>query len=140
MSPYGSQPITMMLPFISSDALKCICYSSNLGIALFFKKTIERIFLLRNHGDIWLISTTHNPCKLVDIWNSGELTRENVSQLCVYEGKKSKWMINPDDIDFDSGFTFILGATETGQVLIFENDGFIGSRTQVCDKNLITGT
>jgi hypothetical protein len=92
--------------------------------------------LLRKHGDVWIISTTHNPCKLVDIWNSGELTRENVSQLCVFEGQKSKLMINPDEMDSDSGFTFVLGATETGQVLIFENDGFIGSRTQVCDKEL----
>lgn len=120
-----------MLPFVSSDALKCICYSPCLGIASRPLKKIERIFLLRNHGDIWLISTAHNPCKLVDIWNSGELTRENVSKLCVFEGEFSKWSTHDDKQEKKTGFTFILGATETGQVLIFENDGFIGSRTQV---------
>jgi hypothetical protein len=76
---------------------------------------------------------------LVDIWNSGELTRENVSKLCVFEGETSKRMMNYDALDPNLGFTFILGATETGQVLILENDGFIGSRTQVNNKFLLKG-
>lgn len=94
--------------------------------------------MLRNQGDIWLISTKHNPCRLVDIWNSGELTRENVSKLCIFEGEFLKWM-HPVEYEKNPGYTCILGATETGQVLVFENDGFIASRTQVTDRIIDIG-
>ena len=92
--------------------------------------------MLRNQGDIWLISTEYNPCKLVDIWNNGDLIRENIRNLCVFEGTFTRWNSIPGhDTEKFPGFTFIFGATSNGQVLILENDGYIGSRAQV---NILT--
>ncbi len=88
VSPVTGHPITMMLPFIETDSLRGLSYSSQLSMWFssqhMSSHLIDRLYLLRKQGDIWVISTKFNPCKLVDIWNSGDIgTRHmlNISQL-----------------------------------------------------------
>ena len=66
----------------------------------------------------------------MDIWNSGDLIRENIRHLAIFEGEPAYISGQAAYVE-KFGYTFVLGGTNNGQILVIDKDGFISCRTQV---------
>lgn len=146
LSPVTGKPITMMLPFVQAKELKNLAYSI----------VSHKMYLLRTTGEIWIVDTKSNPCKLVDIWRqeeSGKLTCtfwiynnhsylnscpafESMTSLCMFDGRLQSWN-TPAGFNKDDGFAMLFGATDTGEVVLFNKSGYIEYRFQIHDGSII---
>jgi hypothetical protein len=88
------------------------------------------MFLLLENGEIWVIGTSYNPCIVVDIWIMNSIS-ENVNCLAIFEGEFGENQEAPPDYDREDGYVYLIGASKSGQVVLFTTLGSVISRFQV---------
>lgn len=62
------ETLTTHLPLIESEKIKNVAYS----------RSIDRLFVLTHHQEIYVVDTTINPCIIVDIWKAGERSKNSL--------------------------------------------------------------
>ncbi|KAJ3234305.1 hypothetical protein HDU81_001518 [Chytriomyces hyalinus] len=136
VSPVSGKVITTSLPLLETDCVREIAYCP----------AIDRMFLIVENGEIWVIATSINPCVVVDIWAPDQASRYDVCQLLMYEGHLNERDVTPPRYNRQQGFALLLGGTHSGQIyvygksgrVVFKNQIHFGSITQMlCSNNLL---
>ncbi|KAJ3287288.1 hypothetical protein HDU79_005826 [Rhizoclosmatium sp. JEL0117] len=121
VSPISGKVITTSLPLLETDCVKEIAYCPR----------IDRMFLLVESGEIWVIATNINPCVVVDIWSSAHTAREDVRCMLMFEGRLGNFDELPPKYNRKNGFVFLIAGTASGQILFYGTEGQIVHRNQV---------
>ncbi|ORX75899.1 hypothetical protein BCR32DRAFT_271615 [Anaeromyces robustus] len=100
ISPVSGQSITIALPFLEDINIKKIAYSLD----------YDRLYILLCNSSIVVISTTTNPCRLIEEWGNSFTT---ITDIIIYDPSKSSE--NQDIMPY-----FLLGCSNAGQILIFD--------------------
>ncbi|KAI9351117.1 WD40-repeat-containing domain protein [Zopfochytrium polystomum] len=111
LSPNNGKVIATCLPFLEADKVLQIACSS----------LIERLFVLLDSKEIWVVSTEVNPCHVLDIWNM-KYNEEKFITLCACEGRYG--LKNKD-------FVLLLGGTTSGELVFFNYFGRMSERRQL---------
>ncbi|RKO92537.1 hypothetical protein BDK51DRAFT_29905, partial [Blyttiomyces helicus] len=141
LSPVSGKAITTSLPLLETEYVHVIAYGAK----------IDRMYLMLESGEVWVVATNFNPCLIVDIWRLSGATQEDCSCIVLYDGRFKESDELPPNYDTSKGYAFLFGATRNGQVLIYGRGGVIQDRYQLhngeitqmaCDESqqlLITG-
>ncbi|KAJ3179902.1 hypothetical protein HDU87_002470 [Geranomyces variabilis] len=121
LSPASGKPVTTALPLLETDSVTDIAYCAK----------IDRMYLMLESGEIWVVATNANPCIVVDIWRMAESAREDVDHIEIFDGRFSPTDEVPSGYDRASGFAALLGTTRNGQVLVYGKRGGVGDRSQL---------
>ncbi|KAJ3018594.1 hypothetical protein HKX48_002789 [Thoreauomyces humboldtii] len=121
LSPVSGKPITTMLPLLETDCVVGIAYCAK----------IERMYLMLESSEIYVVATNANPCIVVDIWRTTESAREDCSHIEIFDGRFSLDDEVPPGYDRATGFAVLLGTTRNGQVLVFGKRGGVVDRCQM---------
>lgn len=113
ISPETGKTLTNTLPLLETDCVRDLALST----------AINRLFLLLETGDIWLMDTSINPCELLDVWKA----REECSLITLYEKKNPSGQL----------ISLLFGATLNGQILLFGHNGNVRYRTQIHTSSII---
>ncbi|TPX76254.1 hypothetical protein CcCBS67573_g02463 [Chytriomyces confervae] len=136
VSAVSGKVITTSLPLLETDCVREIAYCP----------AIDRMFLIVENGEIWVIATNINPCVVVDIWTPDQASRYDVCQLLMYGGHLNESDVTPPRYNRQQGFALLLGGTHSGQIyvygktgrVVFKNQIHFGSVTQMlCSNNLL---
>ncbi|KAI8837600.1 hypothetical protein BC829DRAFT_421443 [Chytridium lagenaria] len=76
MSPISGKVITTSLPLLETDRLEDLVYCPS----------IDRLFLLVDSGEVWIIATNLNPCVVVNVWRLPQSAKEDIGCISIYEG------------------------------------------------------
>ncbi|KAJ3246359.1 hypothetical protein HDU78_007261 [Chytriomyces hyalinus] len=142
ISPATGKILTTCLPLFEMDTVVQAVYS----------RQSEKMFLLIETGEIWIIGSTHNPCVVLDIWRS---TGENITILAVVEGMQPHMGLglNPNrrksicgavdrrksivghprnsKTSTDTPYSVLISGTSNGQILVYNLVGEIAYRQQL---------
>ncbi|KAJ3095138.1 WD repeat-containing protein 87 [Phlyctochytrium planicorne] len=77
LSSVSGKVITTSLPLLETDRVEDLAYCAR----------IDRMFILVENGDIWVIATNVNPCSVVDIWGLPKSAKEDIGCISVFEGE-----------------------------------------------------
>ncbi|KAJ3069280.1 hypothetical protein HDU98_007659 [Podochytrium sp. JEL0797] len=78
VNPVSGKVLTTCLPLIEMDKVADVLYAAK----------SNKMFLLMENGEIWIIGADMNPCIVLDIWRPSSLVEE-ITVLCVVEGFKT---------------------------------------------------
>ncbi|KAJ3154514.1 hypothetical protein HDU86_004643 [Geranomyces michiganensis] len=127
LSPVSGKPVTTALPLLETDGV----------LNNFYRKTCtDRMYLMLESGEIWVVATNANPCIVVDIWRMTESAREDVDHIEIFDGRFSPSDEMPSGYDRASGFAVLLGTTRNGQVLVYGKRGGVGDRSQLHNSEI----
>ncbi|KAJ3093222.1 vacuolar transporter chaperone [Quaeritorhiza haematococci] len=120
LSPVTGKPLSNMMPLLETDGVSDMVYCSK----------IDRMFLLLDSGEMWVIATNFNPMLVVDIWRTKASDREDISCIALFDGRFGvhdgfSLQHNP------KGYVLLFGATRNGQVLVYGRDGGVRDRYQI---------
>ncbi|KAI8618744.1 hypothetical protein BC830DRAFT_1107285 [Chytriomyces sp. MP71] len=121
VSPISGKVLTTSLPLLETDCIRAMAYCAS----------IDRMFLLVESGEIWVVATCINPCVVVDIWTPPQIAKDEVSHLIMFDGSFESTGDVPYRSNRDSGFALLIGGTITGQVIIYGTTGEIVKRAQL---------
>ncbi|KAI9102055.1 hypothetical protein DFS34DRAFT_647837 [Phlyctochytrium arcticum] len=121
ISPVNGKAITTALPLLETDNVMDLTVCAK----------IERMYLMLENGEIWVIATNFNPCVVVDIWKLSEAAKEDCIHVVVFDGRfKPTDPVTPG-YDTSKGFAFFMAATRNGQVLVYGKRGGVRDRYQL---------
>ncbi|KAI8821143.1 uncharacterized protein EV422DRAFT_595512 [Fimicolochytrium jonesii] len=135
ISPVSGKTLTAALPILDTDVVTAIAYSGR----------TDRMYMMLGNNEIWVIATNANPCAVVDIWRASESSREDCNLMTLFEGRFPDTFRNAhtpatggatpvgalDAATVAGGYTFLLGATRNGQVVVYKRRGAVGDRCQL---------
>jgi hypothetical protein len=113
ISPETGKTLTNTLPLLETDCVRDLALST----------AINRLFLLLETGDFWVMDTTVNPCELLAVWKA----REQCSLITLCEVKNASGQL----------VSLLFGATSNGQILLFGHNGNVRYRTQIHTSSII---
>ncbi|KAJ3333313.1 hypothetical protein HDU76_009467 [Blyttiomyces sp. JEL0837] len=119
MSPVSGKILSTCLPL----------YEMEKAHDVFYCPRIDRIFVLMETNDIWIIASNLNPCAVIDIWN-GKNLGEDLSCISMFEGtvvEENKARGSSEIIDY----AIFMAGTKNGQILIFNKFGMVVDRYQL---------
>ncbi|ORY27611.1 WD40 repeat-like protein [Rhizoclosmatium globosum] len=135
ISPISGKVITTCLPLFEMDRVVDVIYAAK----------ANKMFLLIENGEIWIIGTTVNPCVVLDIWRP-DSDGEDISCLCIVEGFKQSNTVVPDMrrksviSKRTNGkenksplvpYSVLMSGTKNGQILIYNLVGDVVHRQQL---------
>ncbi|KAJ3157021.1 hypothetical protein HDU89_002431 [Geranomyces variabilis] len=126
LSPVSGKPVTTALPLLETDGVTDLAYCAK----------IDRMYLMLESGEIWVVATNVNPCIVVDIWRMAESAREDVEHIEIFDGRFSPTDEVPVGYDRATGFAILLGTTRNGQVLVYGKRGGVGDRSQLHNSEI----
>ncbi|KAI9351981.1 hypothetical protein BDR26DRAFT_850159 [Obelidium mucronatum] len=119
VSPVSGKIVTTSLPLLETDCVEAIAYCAR----------IDRMFLLVETGEIWVVATNINPCVVVDIWSPGR--SEDIRCIIMFEGQFNRYEELPPRYVREDGFAFLIAGTLNGQILFYGTEGQIVNRSQL---------
>ncbi|KAJ3020556.1 UNVERIFIED_CONTAM: hypothetical protein HDU68_010114 [Siphonaria sp. JEL0065] len=127
ISPTTGKVLTTCLPLFEMDKVVDVIYAAK----------ANKMFLLIENGEIWIIGTTVNPCVVLDIWRP-DAAGEDICSLCIVEGFKqmtpkangarSMWGRAAKS---EVPYSVLMSGTKNGQILIYNLVGDVVRRQQI---------
>ncbi|KAJ3410783.1 hypothetical protein HDV05_003248 [Chytridiales sp. JEL 0842] len=134
ISPISGKVITTSLPLLETDKVVDMAHCA---------KIAEKLFLLLNNNEIWVVATNVNPCVVIDIWTLTNAAKEDISCLTVWDGHFTAFDDCPPNYERSNGYVLVMAGTRNGQVLLFSTRGSVIDRYQIhvgCITQLATDT
>ncbi|KAI9330745.1 hypothetical protein BDR26DRAFT_871157, partial [Obelidium mucronatum] len=130
ISPTTGKVITTCLPLFEMDKVIDVIYAAK----------ANKMFLLIENGEIWIIGSSVNPCVVLDIWRP-DSTGEDICSLCIVEGfcqitqsnetEGNRKSIQNDSSTSVASFSMLMSGTKNGQLLIYNLVGDVVQRQQL---------
>ncbi|KAJ3209486.1 WD repeat-containing protein 87 [Entophlyctis luteolus] len=137
ISPVSAKVLCTCLPLFEMDAVQDVVHAIS----------ANKLFLLIETGEIWIIQANSNPCIVIDIWRGCNMG-ENISCICVAEGwarfqKSGKFVENAIEFGPIVPYSILMSGTGNGQILVYDLVGnvmHLGKVLQIitdADQNIV---